>query len=175
MRIPAKYMFAFLAFLLTFGCIYAVNSWHQQRLVKEPLAEALMQIEGVKDVKLINNDRKKAEVWITLNKVENLPQTYGDIEEILLATYGQDSYKINLTDNRDPYLESVYHKIHFALLEGERLGNYSVMSEEVFKQLAQEESLKNYRLWVDQKRIYLLLTTSQSTLYEVIPVASAGA
>lgn len=174
MRIPAKYMLAILAFLLTFGCIYAVNSWHQQRLVKEPLAEALMQIEGVKDVKLIDNDRKKTEVWITLNEVGNLPKTYGDIEEVLLRTYGQDSYKITLADNRDPYLESIYGKIHFALLEGERLGNYNAMSEEIFEQLAQEEGLKNYRLWVDQKRIYLLLTTSRNTLYEVIPVTREG-
>ena len=94
------------------------------------------------------------------------------IEEILISTYGQDSFKITLADNRS-YLESVYGKIHFALMEGERLGNYSAMSEEIFEQLKQEESLKNYRLWVDQKRIYLLLATSKSTLCEVIPVKYA--
>ncbi|MGI6307860.1 MAG: hypothetical protein ACOX1X_04520 [Dethiobacteria bacterium] len=173
MRISSKYVLAFLVFLITFGCIYAVNFWHQQRLIREPLAEALLKIEGVSDVKLMNGGRKETEVCITLNEVENLPKTYNHIEEILISTYGQDSFKITLADNRDPYLESVYGKIHFALMEGERLGNYSAMSEEIFEQLKQEESLKNYRLWVDQKRIYLLLATSKSTLYEVIPVKYA--
>lgn len=174
MRISVKYLYAFLAFLLAFGCIYAVNLWHQRLLVKEPLAEALGQIEGVKDVEL-NNDRKEAEVWITLGAVDDLPQTYGEIEEILLASYEEDSCKIHLLDDRDLYLESVYHKVHFALLEGEKIGNYSAMSKEVFKQLAQEKELKNYQLWVDQKRIYLLLATSRGSLYEIIPVTGEGA
>ena len=174
MRFPVKYLYAFLAFLFAFGCIYSINVWHQQRLIEEPLSEALMQIEGIEDAKL-TNDRKTTEVWITLNEVENLPQTYESIEKILQASYKQGSYKINLVDNRDPYLESVYYKVHFALLEGEKLGNYSTMSEKVFEQLSGEERLKNYRLWVDQKRIYLLLTTSQNNLYEVITVAGEEA
>ncbi len=173
MRFPTKYILAFLAFLLVFGCIYVLNYWHQQRLVKEPLVEALMQIEGVKDVELAN-ERKSAEVWITLNEVEDLPQTYGDIEKILIAAYGQDFDNIYLIDTRDSYLESVYHKIHYDLWEGERLGNYSKMKETVIEQLAEEKDLTNYRLWVDQKRIYLLLTTSRSNLYEIIPVITAG-
>jgi hypothetical protein len=169
LRIPVKYFYAFLAFLLAFGCIYAVNLWHQQLLVEEPLAGALGRIEGVKDVEL-NNNRKEAEVWITLGEVDNLPQIYGEIEGILLESYEEDSIRIHLLDSRDPYLESVYHKVHFALLEAERLGNYSAMSEEIFKQLAQEKELKNYRLWIDQKRIYLSLATSRGALYKVIPV-----
>ncbi|MGI5823127.1 MAG: hypothetical protein ACOX6Z_04210 [Dethiobacteria bacterium] len=173
MRISRKYVVVFLVFLFTCGCIYGLNVWHQQRRVKEPLAGTLLQIEGVDDVALINDGRKETEVCIVLNAVEDLPKTYNHIEEVLIATYKQDSYKLTLTDNRDPYLESVYAKIHFALLEGERLGNYGAMSKEVFRQLEQEEDLKNYSLWVDQKRIYLLLATSKSNLYEVIPVKYA--
>ncbi|NLJ56985.1 MAG: hypothetical protein GX334_08075 [Firmicutes bacterium] len=170
MRIPHKYVVVFLVFLFTCGCIYAFNVWHQQRRVKEPLAETLLQIEGVGDVELINDGRKETEVCIVLDAVDNLPKTYNRIEEALSSAYKKDSYIITLTDNRDPYLESVYTKIHFALMEGERMGNYGAMSKEVFRQLEQEKDLKNYNLWVDQKRIYLLLATSKSNLYEVIPV-----
>ena len=168
--ISKKYIVAFLVFLLTCGCIYVINAWHQQCLVREPLADTLLQIEGVGDLEIINDSRKETEVYITLDEVEDLPKTYSCIEEVLASTYKQGSYKITLADNRDPYLESVYIKIHFALMEGERLGNYGAMSKDVFMLLEQEEGLENFRLWVDQKNIYLLLTTSKSSLYEVIPV-----
>lgn len=170
MRISPKYVVVFLVFLFTCGCIYAFNVWHQQHRVEEPLADTLLQIEGVGDVELINAGRKEMEICIVLDAVEDLPKTYNRIEEALISTYKEDSCKITLTDNRNPYLEAVYTKIHFALLEGERLGNYEVMSKEIFRQLEQEEGLKNYGLWVDQKRIYLLLATSEGSLYEVIPV-----
>ena len=173
MRISSKYLFVFLAFLFTLACIYALNSWHQQRLIKEPLAEALLKVEGVNDVNLIYDGRKEAKVYITLGEEVNLPKTYGYIEEALFSTYKQDSFEIIIVDNRNPYLESVYSKVHFALMEGERCGNYGAMSKEIFVQLEQEDGLKNYRLWVDQKRIYLMLATAENNLYEVVPVRYA--
>jgi hypothetical protein len=168
-RLHLKWPVVILAFLLTFASIYAINYWRQQRLIKEPLKEALLEIEAVKDVNIKNN-KQNTEVLITLNKVGDLSKTYNSLEEVLLLTYAENSFKITLIDKRDTYLESLYGKIQFALMEGERLGNYTEMSKEISRLLEQEQDLEDYRLWVDQKRIYLQLSAKDNFLYEVIPL-----
>jgi hypothetical protein len=165
-----KWPVVVLAFLLTFTSIYAVNYWRQQRLIKEPLKEALLEIEAVKDVDIKSKSKQNTEISITLNKVGDLYKTYQNIEEVLLLTYAGNSFQITLIDQRDTYLESLYGKIHFALMEGERLGNYTKMSHEIFQLLEQEQDLEYYRLWVDQKRIYVQLSAKDNYLYEVIPL-----
>ena len=169
MRLNLKWPVVFLVFLLTFASIYVANSWRQQHLVKEPLKETLLAIESVKSVD-INSSKKNTKVLVTLNKAENISRTYKDIEESMLATYAEDSFKIVLVDNRNAYLESLYDKIHFALMEGERLGNYKEMNREISRILVQEEGLDSYRLWVDQKRIYLQLVSEDYYLFEIVPL-----
>jgi uncharacterized protein YueI len=78
--------------------------------------------------------------------------------------------RLTILDKRDPYLESLYEKVHYALMEGERRGNYSYMNKEISLLLSDEKGLVNYHLWVDQERIYLQLFSEENYLYEVIPI-----
>jgi len=168
-RINLKWPVVILAFLLTFASIYAVNYWRQQRLIKEPLKEALLEIEAVKDITIISN-KQGTEILVTMDKAADLCKTYQNIEGVLLLTYPENSFKITLLDKRNAYLESLYDRVHFALMEGERLGNYTEMNKEISQLLGPEEELEGYRLQVDQKRIYLQMATKDSYLYEVIPI-----
>ena len=61
MRLNLKWPVVIMVFLLTFASIYAVHYWRQQRLVKEPLMEALMEIEAVEDIS-INNNKQNTEI-----------------------------------------------------------------------------------------------------------------
>lgn len=169
-RLNLKWPVVILAFLLTFASIYGLNYWRQQRLVKEPLKEALLKIDAVKDININNSKQQYTEVLITIDKVEDLSKTYQEIEEALFLTYPENSVKIALIDKRNAYLETVFEKVHFALMEGERLGNYTEMSQKIDQLLEQEKELENYRLRVDQKNIYVQLETKNNFLYEVIPI-----
>ncbi|MDO9536348.1 MAG: hypothetical protein Q7J85_13730 [Bacillota bacterium] len=169
MKINLRWPIVLLAFVLTVSSIYLVSYWRQQRLIEEPLKESLLQIEDVEDVD-INKIGNETEFLVTLKEVDNIYQTYRNLEEILDSTYKDSSYKIALIDQRNLYLESIYAKIHFALMEGERVGNYSHMSKEISMLLEQESELENYRLWVDQKRIYLQLSSDNGFLYEIVPL-----
>jgi hypothetical protein len=169
LRINLRWPIGLLAFVLTISSIFVVSYWRQQRLIEEPLIETLLQIEDVEEV-VIKKIENGTEFSVTLKEVDNLYQTYGSIEEILDSTYKDGSYVIALVDQRNPYLESIYDKIHFALMEGERVGNYSHMNKEISMLLEQESKLENYHLWVDQKRIYLQLSSDNSFLYEIVPL-----
>ena len=166
-RWPIKVIFM----LLYFGAIYTFNLWHQQRVIKEPLMEKLQQLEGVQNVEVSTlGNSKIIRFLITLSDVDNLPATYREMDELLLSTYHEDEYLLILTDNSNPYLESIYEKIQFALMEGERTGNYIKMNEEVTRLMEQEEGELSYRLWVDQDRIYLFLSSGSHYLYKIIPI-----
>jgi len=169
LRINLRWPIVLLAFVLTISSIFVVSYWRQQRLIEEPLIETLLQIEYVEEV-VIKKIENGTEFSVTLKEVDNLYQTYESIEEILDSTYKDGSYVIALVDQRNPYLESIYDKIHFALMEGERVGNYSHMNKEISMLLEQESKLENYHLWVDQKRIYLQLSSDNSFLYEIVPL-----
>lgn len=159
-----------LIILLTFLGIYAFSYWRQLNLVEEPLRDKLFALENIADVD-IGSAPNRITIDITLERGDNLPQLYNDIEEATLSVYEEGSFNISIIDKRTPYLSSLYEKIHYSLMEGERLGNYSKMKEEVTSILEKEQGLDFFYLWVDQKRIYLLLTSGDKFLCEVISLS----
>lgn len=169
MKINLRWPIVLLALVLTVSGIYGVNYWRQQRLIDEPLKESLLEVDGVEKVNIINTNQHN-KISISLLEVKDLSKTYREIEGILDLTYAQGSYQLIILDKRDPYLESLYEKVHYALMEGERRGNYSDMNKEIFLLLNDEMDLVNYHLWVDQEKIYLQLSSDGNYLYEVIPI-----
>lgn len=161
-----------LVFILTFTVIYAVFCWRQLNVVEKPLTEKLLDLDYIAAVNIDSSSNKIA-VNICLEKVDNLPQLYKDVENTILASYEEDSVEIFFKDKRTSYLNSLYEEIHYSLMEGERLGNYSKMKQETTHILEQEQDL-DFRLWVDQKRIYLLLSSEDSFLCEIIPLSSSA-
>jgi hypothetical protein len=166
-KINLRWPIVLLALVLTVSGIYGVNYWRQQRLIDEPLKESLLEVDGVEKVNITNTNQHN-KISISLLEVKDLSKTYREIEGILDLTY--DSYQLIILDKRDPYLESLYEKVHYALMEGERRGNYSDMNKEIFLLLNDEMDLVNYHLWVDQEKIYLQLSSDGNYLYEVIPI-----
>ncbi|MGI5882757.1 MAG: hypothetical protein ACOX7L_06775 [Dethiobacteria bacterium] len=159
-----------LVMLLTFGIVLGFNFWHQQR-VKAPLVEKLQQLEGVRGIEVSTLEKsKKLRFVVALGVTNNMPDTYRKMDELLLSACNEDGYQLILSDKKSPYLEQVYDKIQFALMEGERTGNYTVMKEEIDRLIEQEKTELDYRLWVDQERIYLFISSGPHYLYKVIPV-----
>lgn len=163
-----------LVMLLTVAMIYGLNQWHQQRVVEEPLIEKLEQLDSVQRVEVSTiGDEGKISFIITLSECEKLPETYKKMEELLRSCYKKDEYLLIVADNRNSYLKSIYEKVQFALMEGERTGNYTKMYEEVSGLIEKEESELVHHLWVDQNRIYFVLSSGPYNLYEIIPVRLA--
>lgn len=171
MKLNLKWSVVIIAFIITFSIIYAANYWSQQRLVMEPLMEELLSLDGVEDVQIANVNDK--EIYISLSQVSRLAETYRDIEDILKSRNESESHVI-VVDKRSEYLEGIYEKIHFALMEGERKGNYTEMKKGINFFLKDERGLDSYSLTVDQKRIYLQLDAGNYFLYEIIPLKYGG-
>ena len=171
LKLTLRWPVVLIAFVITFSFIYAANYWRQENLVKEPLREQLLSLENVDDVEIYG--RKEQEISISLGPVPKLATAYRDIQAVLQSHDGGTA-RINIQDQRDPYLISVYEKIHFALMEGERQGNYTEMNAKIDLLLNEEKKLTSYSLTVDQDRIYLQLNAGEHYLYEIISLTNSS-
>ncbi len=167
MNISLKWPVVVVAFLLTFSLIYAANYWRQQHLVVEPLREQLLALEAVEDVNMDNG--RTNEISVSLGYVSHFPEVYREIQSVF-KTRNEDLDRLIIVDRRSAYLNSLYSGIEFALMEGERQGNYMQMSKEINLLLEGEAQLSSYLLSVDQQAIYLQLGAGDYYLYEVIPI-----
>ena len=170
LKISLRWPIVVITFLLTFSLIYAANYWRQQNLVLEPLREELLAVEAVEDV-YIESGREK-EISVSLGHVSHFAEVYKELEGVLRIR-NEDVDRLTIVDRRNSYLNSLYGMIQFALMEGERQGNYVNMSKEINLLLEKEPELHSYSLSVDQKAIYLQLNANDYYLYEVIPIKKA--
>jgi len=164
-----KWYIVVIAFVLTFSGVYLFYNWHQQSLVEEPFKEMISEIEGVKGVE-IEDHRENTKIYVTMEKVERLNKVYSNIQEAASINYSEGTYDIKLVDERTEYLEEVYDGLHFALLEGSRKGNYRQMNEEISRILSEKEAVNNYRIFVNNEKIFVQVTTQNGFLYEIIPL-----
>ncbi len=167
MNISLKWPVVVIAFLITFSLIYAANYWRQQHLVMEPLREQLLALEAVDDVIIENGGTN--EISVSLGQVPQFPEVYREIQSVFKAR-NEDLNRLTIMDRRNAYLNSLYGRIEFALMEGERQGNYTQMSKEINLLLEEEAQLNSHSLSVDQQAIYLQLDSGDYYLYEVIPI-----
>lgn len=169
MKFALKWPVVIATFIITLSLIYGANYWRQQNLVMEPLREQILSLDGVHDLQVEGGTEKTFTVF--LGQVPRLADTYREIERIL-QSHNEDNSKIIIADQRNAYLDSLYARIHFALMEGERRGNYTAMNSKITSLLEGEKELSSYYLAVDQQRIYLHLSTKEHFLYEIIPIRS---
>ncbi len=167
MKFTLKWPVVMITFIFTVSLIYGVNFWRQKNFVTEPLREDLLSLGIVEDVRIEEGKEKK--IAIKLREVPHLALAYQDIEDVLHARHQADKSQIIILDQRNDYLNSLYETIHFAILEGERNGNYMEMNAEVSSLLSGEKGL-DYSLFVDQERIYLKMVAQDAYLYEIIPI-----
>ncbi|MEW5921064.1 MAG: hypothetical protein AB1796_09030 [Bacillota bacterium] len=172
MKLTLKWPVVIITFLITLSIIYAANYWRQQNLVMEPLREQLLSLHIVEDVQIEGGREKNISVF--LGQVPHLASAYQEILSVLQSRNEEGSSQITIIDRRNQYLSSIYEKIHFAIMEGERQGNYTKMNAEISLLLNEEDRLLDYSLTVDQERIYLQLIAEDAYLYEVIPIKNSS-
>ena len=170
MKFALKWPVVITAFIITLSLIFGANHWHQQNLVMAPLREQILSLDAVHDVQVESGTEKT--FTISLGQVPRFADTYREIQKIL-QSHNEDNSKIIIIDRRNAYLNSLYARIHFALMEGERQGNYTAMNSKITSLLEGEKELLSYFVVVDQERIYLQLNTEDHYLYEIIPIRNS--
>ncbi len=167
-RLHIIILVALISFLLFFGGKF----FYQRYFVLEPLLRQVRAIEGVEEVGVSYPGNGKL-FTVSLGDVEDLMDTYGEINGQLEKVFEKQSYTLFLQDGRNEILEGVYHPIHFAIYEAIAQGNFTHLAAFVSEQAA-DNGLEKHRVTVDGERVYLQLHLGDAYLYEIVSRTEYG-
>ncbi len=155
---------AFVAALLIIGGGY---TYWDKAFNKAPFKEALLEVEAVDEVEVINNGGD-TDIVITASYHQNIKQMVNELEQVAEKKLDRE-YTLTVIDRPDQELTAFKEEICPALYEGVRRGNYREI-EGYLLQKAEEYSFDHYRFAVDNRRIYVQAKSGQHYLYLLVPV-----
>ena len=109
---------------------------------------------------------------ITLNRVDNLEKTYGEITGTARQVLGRRAFRVALHDHRTPELEKPYYNIQYNIQEAIFTGNFTAMADAVAKQAGAVQA--DSRVYVDSGYVYIQLSKGADALYAVVPRQPGG-
>lgn len=155
-------VFAAALLLLFGGKFFFVHQYLQ-----EPLIDRLENIQEVNDVSIQKEKIRQQEyqkITLSLKKVPNLKKTYLEIFKEIEKVYDPSQVNIVLRDNPSPLLEEAWYKVHFTIYEALAKKNYTDLNATLQVMLADI----NYKIWVDNERIYVQLFHGKHYIYRVL-------
>lgn len=135
--------------------------------IDKPLKEEISAIEGIKDIKIINNNNLN-DLFVSFEPGIDFYSSYQKINEVMETKLGSKSGNIIIDNNSSTELEEIYYQIHYAIHEGINTGKFLEMKENV-EEIVSNVEIDNYRLWIDNDAVYLQLDKNNSSFYNRIP------
>ncbi|HAG10099.1 MAG TPA: hypothetical protein DCK76_01595 [Desulfotomaculum sp.] len=162
LRIPIILLVLVASLVVFWGAHWLFNRFS----VEQPLADFLKSQSYIHAFE-INRDGSLVQISVLLAPVENLKDTYGELDRGVRNILGVKLYELVLRDKRDVQLKDAFYYSQFAAYEAVMRGNYREMFDYVNKQAAERGATAS--VFIDQDRIYLQMRHDNNYLYEVIP------
>lgn len=135
----------------------------RKKLVIQPIYEAFAGIESVSSVALVENGEQLT-LTLTLQEVGRLDDAINEIFQT--ADQFSMPFQIQIKDQADDKLESVYHQMHYMIEQSITQGNFVEMAETI-EEVAESNQIY-HRLKIDRSYVYLQLHHGNNYLYQVI-------
>ena len=166
-----KIITAIISLIVTLGLLLGGYNLYNKYLVEKPLTSQLAALPAVKSAKIIKVDKVYL-IQLQLAQVDNIQDSYNQIESGIKAKIKKDNYKIEIQDAGSGELSQFYDELQPVLYQGLSGQQYLWLDEQIQKRSASRgvES----RLYVDDKRVYLQLENADSYLYKTFAIAQTG-
>ncbi len=151
-----------IALIIYFTGNFIINRYN----IEKPLLSEIVDIEGIKNCQL-EESNGITKLIITLNNSADLYQIYHEVNNKATEKLGNDKYTIKINNKENKNLQNVYFKAHYAIFEGIATKKFTAMNENI-ENIAQENNLMDYKLWIDNQNIYLKLADRETVLYRII-------
>lgn len=154
-----------IVFFVALGILLGGNQGYQRYLVNQPLEQKLAVQPGIESADV---DRVDGEVQITvhLRDVDNLQEEYIAIEKVLEDSLNKRPFRLVIADNSNDRLKMAFIRLQPAVYEAMASDRYVWLDESV-KSYANQSGM-NYRLYVDDRYVYIHLSDNGANLYRVI-------
>ena len=138
---------------------------YSQRVVG-PLEREFGALEGMRQVSIVSNG-DRTDVVLEVTPGADLPEIYREAERLARARLGARLGQVRLADRRTPELVDAFHRMHLALQEGAATGQFTRMAQQL-EALAADIPRVDYRVYVDDRHVYVLLMDDEGYLIEQI-------
>ncbi|NLM96694.1 MAG: hypothetical protein GX175_03620 [Halanaerobiaceae bacterium] len=161
-----KLYIVLIVMLTVISLFFVGKSLYRIYNIEKPIKEELLALNGVGYVDIVKKEGR-VDIYLTLLPDQDFFAIYQEIEKTVKNKIGNNSGDIIILNN-DKTLEDVYHRIHFAIYEGIYTNKYLEMERNV-KEIAANEGIKDYKLWVDNDAVYIQLNKNNKSFYKRIP------
>jgi len=162
LRVPIILLVLVASLLVFWGARWLFN----RVSIEQPLTDFLKSQDYIETFE-INRDGSLVQISVLLAPVDNLKDTYVELDRGVRNILGGRLYELILRDKRDAQLKNAFYYSQFAVYEAVAQGNYREMLDYVNKQAAERSATAS--VFIDQDRIYLQMRHDKNYLYEVIP------
>lgn len=160
------------ALLITFGLALGGNFLHSRYNIEKPLLTQINQLSSVKESSM----EKKENIYIlrvSLEQVENLQEEFRQLDELARDKLGEGKYQILIEGSDSLELEQVYYQIQPVVYQALANNQYVWMKEQI-ELIADRDGLE-YKMYIDQKHVYLQFNNGDKYQYYIIDRNSSQA
>lgn len=162
-----------LTLILGLALLFGTQHLYETQRVDRPLAELFTSRDDVKDF-AIRAEGRDLEIVVSVAPVENLRESYLELEGEARQVLGEEPFRLKIEDGRNEDLEEDYYRLHFAFQEALATGRFTSLPATLDK--AREEwGLDVARAYVDERFLYVQLEKDDAYLYEILPRGENGA
>lgn len=136
-------------------------------MIEQPLIKKIKLIKDVEKVKVTNNDNVY-NIKVRLGKVDNLKETYNNIENSIKSIVNQDKYQIAIEYRSNEKIDNLFEDLQPSIYQGLAQKQYLWLDEQI-EQQSQKQGITSF-MAIDEKRIYVELIDQDSYLYSVIDI-----
>jgi len=145
------------------GLLFGGQWLYTEYILEKPVVDAL----NLPEVEKTEYVEETGTVIVTLKEVDNLRDTYLQIQDRLRTNQSAADLQLKIADNRSPLLKDAWYQSQFAVHQAIMQGDFVSMHEAV-DAIASGFKLDRYAVFIDSNRVYVQFHKDGSNLYEVI-------
>ncbi|MBO8141552.1 MAG: hypothetical protein H0Z37_05145 [Firmicutes bacterium] len=144
--------------------------------VMEPMMRDFRALPGVSGVSLESRGDRADVVLVveTIQEVNDPSRLRSRAESVAQAHLGTRFGRVVFRDRRTGALTEAYHRLHLLVHEAAVTGRLTAMAGQMDR-MAPDLGLDDWRLFVDERFIYVYLAAGDGHLYELVPWTRAAA
>ena len=163
-----KIITAVISLFVTLAILLGGYNLYNKYMVEKPLTTQLAMLPTVKsaNIKKIDNEYL---IQLQLKQVDNIQDSYNQIEATINRKIKNDKFKIEIQDAGNKQLSQFYNDLQPVLYQGLSGQQYLWLDEQI-KERSNNKGIES-QLYVDDKRVYLQLEDADSYLYKTFDIA----
>jgi len=138
---------------------------YQDRMIEKPIREQIIQSLKTDSVEVAKKDGVYT-VEVKLKQAGDIKADYAVVEEAASKKIKEENYTISMVDHRTEKLQQDYDDLQLRIYEAMAKDNYLWLEEQIKSQALERKY--QYKLYLDEDKLYLEIKNQDGFLYEVI-------